>query len=82
MVKICNTFPIFFRNGVNRYGIFFKHESCTSDDKNLGVFRHIHHSSLPDQKDCNCQEYLNLCIDAAREIWDNENFIFFRKGAV
>ena len=40
---------------------------------------HVHHSSLPDQKDCNCQEYLNLCIDAAREIWDNENYIFFSK---
>ena len=38
---------------------------------------HVHHSSLPDQKDCNCQEYLNMCIDAAREFWDNENYIFF-----
>ena len=26
---------------------------------------------------CNCQEYLNLCIDAAQEVWDNENFFFF-----
>ena len=38
---------------------------------------HVHHSFLPDQKDCNCQEYLNMCIDAAREFWDNENYIFF-----
>ena len=38
---------------------------------------HVHHSSLPDRNDCNCQEYLNLCIDAAREVWDKENYIFF-----
>ena len=38
---------------------------------------HVHHSSLADQSDCNCQEYLNLCIDTAREVWDNENYIFF-----
>ena len=38
---------------------------------------HIHHF-LPDDKSCcNCQEYLNFCIDAAQEVWDNENYIYF-----
>ena len=23
------------------------------------------------------KEYLNLCIDTAREVWDNEHYIFF-----
>ena len=36
---------------------------------------HVHH--FPSDQNCNCQEYLNLCIDAAREVWDNENYIFF-----
>ena len=30
-----------------------------------------------DPSSCNCRHYLNLCIDAARVIWDNENFISF-----
>ena len=29
----------------------------------------------------NCHYYLNLCIDAARGIWDNENFISFHIAA-
>ena len=36
---------------------------------------HVHH--FPSDQNCNCQEYLNLCIDAAREVWDNEKKIFF-----
>ena len=57
-------------------GYFLKHESCKSDE--IWEFsEHVHHSPLPDQKDCNCQEYLNLCIDAARDVWDIEDYIFF-----
>ena len=37
---------------------------------------HVHHFP-PVDGSCNCQEYLNLCIDAAQEVWDNENFFFF-----
>ena len=36
---------------------------------------HVHHFP-PVDGSCNCQEYLNLCIDAAQEVWDNENFFF------
>ena len=35
---------------------------------------HVHH--FPSDQNCNCQEYLNLCIDAAREVWGNENYIY------
>ena len=27
--------------------------------------------------DCKCQEYLNMCIDVAREAWNTENYIYF-----
>ena len=37
---------------------------------------HVHHFPPADQS-CNCQEYLNLCIDAAQEVWDNKNDIYF-----
>ena len=37
---------------------------------------HVHHFPPANLSCCNCQEYLNLCIDTAREGWDNENFIF------
>ena len=39
--------------------------------------QHVHHFLPADPSCCNCQEYLNLCIDSAREVWDNENYIFF-----
>ena len=38
---------------------------------------HVHHFPLDDKSSCNCQEYLNFCIDAAQEVWDNENYIYF-----
>ena len=38
---------------------------------------HVHHFPLDDKSCCNCQEYLNFCIDAAQEVWDNENYIYF-----
>ena len=42
----------------------------------IGEFSyHVHH--FPSDQNCNCQEYLNLCIDAAREVWDYEKKIFF-----
>ena len=34
--------------------------------------------SAPDQTfECQCQDYRNMCIDAARDDWDVENYIFF-----
>ena len=39
--------------------------------------QHVHHFPPADPSCCNCQECLNLCIDSAREVWDNENYIFF-----
>ena len=38
---------------------------------------HVHHFPLDDKSSCNCQEYLNFCIDAVQEVWDNENYIYF-----
>ena len=37
----------------------------------------IHHKPPPDPSSCNCQFYVRCCIEAARELWDNENYIFF-----
>ena len=38
---------------------------------------HVHHVK-PDKKiDCKCEKYLNMCINAARDLWDNENYFFF-----
>lgn len=38
---------------------------------------HVHHFPPPDASSCNCSFYLDLCISAAREIWDHENYIHF-----
>ena len=38
---------------------------------------HVHHFPPVKLSCCNCQEYLDLCIDTAQEVWDNKNFIFF-----
>ena len=38
---------------------------------------HVHHKPPPDPSSCNSQFYLQCCIEAAREVWDNENYIFF-----
>ena len=37
---------------------------------------HVHHKPPPDPSSCNYQFYLQCCIEAAREVWDNENYIF------
>lgn len=37
---------------------------------------HVHHKPPPDPSSCNCQFHLQCCIEAAREVWDNENYIF------
>ena len=37
---------------------------------------HVHHKPPPDPSSCNCQFYLQCCMEAAREVWDNENYIF------
>lgn len=37
---------------------------------------HVHHKPPPHPSSCNCQFYLQCCIEAAREVWDNENYIF------
>ena len=37
---------------------------------------HVHHKPPSDPSSCNCQFYLQCCIEAAREVWDNENYIF------
>ena len=74
---MCNTFPIFFRNGSIDVGYFLNMSPARLMIKIWKFSEHVHHSSLTNQSDCNCQEYLNLCIDTAREVWDNENSIFF-----
>ena len=38
---------------------------------------HVHHIKHDKKIDCKCEKYLNMCINAARDSWDNENFIFF-----
>ena len=38
---------------------------------------HVLHLSPDESFDCKCQEYLNICIDAARDAWDTENYIYF-----
>ena len=38
---------------------------------------HVLQFTPDDTSSCNCQEYLNLRIDAAQEVWDNENYIYF-----
>lgn len=38
---------------------------------------HVHHFLPENSTDCKCNEYLNLCIDAVREVWDGENYIYF-----
>ena len=38
---------------------------------------HVLHVSPDESFDCKCQEYLNMCIDAARDAWNTENYIYF-----
>ena len=37
---------------------------------------HVHHKSPANKENCNCEHYLNLCIEAAREQW-HDDFLFF-----
>ena len=46
----------------------------------IKIWEFSHHSlhSAPDKSfDCQCEKYLNMCIDAARNSWDHENYIYF-----
>ena len=57
--------------------ILFRNISTTELMIKIWEFsEHIHQNPPPDLSSCNCYHYLNLCIDAARGIWDNDNFIF------
>ena len=38
---------------------------------------HFLHSSPDKSFDCQCEKYLNMCINAARDLWDNEKYIYF-----
>ena len=38
--------------------------------------KHVHHKPPPNPSTCNCQYYLDCCIEAARQIW-NESYMFF-----
>ena len=38
---------------------------------------HFLHSSPDKSFDCQCEKYLNMCINAAQDSWDNENYIYF-----
>ena len=45
----------------------------------IKIWEYSHHvlHSAPDQSfECQCQNYLNMCIDAAQNAWDVENYIF------
>ena len=35
------------------------------------------HSSLDKSFDCQCKKYLDMCINAAQDSWDNEKYIYF-----
>ena len=37
---------------------------------------HVHHIKHDKKIDCKCEKYLNMCINAARDSWDNESYIF------
>lgn len=39
-------------------------------------FEHVHHKPPSDEFTCNCHYYLNCCIEAAREQW-NDSYMFF-----
>ena len=46
----------------------------------IKIWEFSHHSlhSAPNKSfDCQCEKYLNMCIDAARDSWDHENYIYF-----
>ena len=62
---MCNTFPIFFRNGSIDMGYLLNMSPARLMIKIWKFSEHVNHSSLTNQSDCNCQEYLNLCIDSA-----------------
>ena len=38
---------------------------------------HFFHSTADESFDCQCEKYLNMCIDAARDSWDNEIIYIF-----
>ena len=38
---------------------------------------HFVHSAADKNFDCQCEKYLNMCIDAAPDSSDNENYIYF-----
>ena len=38
---------------------------------------HFLHSTADESFDCQCEKYLNMCIDAARDSWDNEIIYIF-----
>ena len=38
---------------------------------------HVLHSAPDQSVDYQCQEYLNMYIDAARDAWETENYIYF-----
>ena len=38
---------------------------------------YVLHASPDKSFDCKCHEYLNMCIDVARDTQDTENYIYF-----
>ena len=40
-------------------------------------FDHVHQIKPDKKTDFKCKKYLNMCINTARDSWDNENYIFF-----
>ena len=38
---------------------------------------HVYENPQTDLSSCDCRHYLDICIDVARALWDNENCIFF-----
>ena len=46
----------------------------------IKIWEFSHHFlqlTADDSFDCQCEKYLNIGIDAARDSWDNENYIYF-----
>ena len=38
---------------------------------------HVHHTKHDKKIDRKCEKYLNMCINAATDSWDNEKFFLF-----
>lgn len=53
-------------------------DGLTADELMIKIWEfseHVHHTPPPDLTSCNCGNYLQMCIDAARDKWQ-DNYIY------